>query len=319
MTGDTHTAPAAAGSNPAPAEEPFLTIRRFMIETYGQPLYRVPVDFGFGCPHRASSGSGGCAFCAEDGGRSVIITRALSLADQVRMGSEFVRERYGAGRFLAYVQAHTGTFAEPSELSARLDELVGLVPFAALSIGTRPDCLSDACLDVLADLRRRLDVWIELGVQTVHDATLARINRGHDWASSRDAILRAARRGLRVAAHLIVGLPGEGPEHFAATAEALAALPIFAVKIHNLHVIAGTRLAEEYARQPFPVLDEGDYADALIAILRRLPARVAILRINTDTPPDRLVAPRGFMGKGVFGEYVVREMRRRGVRQGDLC
>jgi radical SAM protein (TIGR01212 family) len=190
------------------------------------------------------------------------------------------------------------------------------MPFDAVSIGTRPDCLPDAALDVLADLRRRLDVWVELGVQTVHDATLARINRGHDWAASRDAVLRAAARGLRVAAHLIVGLPGEGTEHFAATTDAVAALPVFAVKIHNLHVIAGTRLAEEYARAPFPVLDERAYADALIGILSRLPPRMAIMRINTDTPPDRLVAPRWAMDKHAFREFVVAGMRRRGARQG---
>jgi radical SAM protein (TIGR01212 family) len=300
---------------------PYFTIRRFMLETYGAPLHRVPVDFGFGCPHRgaaAGSGARGCAFCAEDGGRSGIIAGAQSLAEQVRVASGFARRRYGAERFLAYVQAHTGTFADPAVLRARLDELAALLPFDAVSIGTRPDCLPDAALDVLADLRRRLDVWVELGVQTLHDATLARIHRGHDGAAARDAIRRAADRGLRVAAHLILGLPGEGPEHFRATADALAALPLFAVKLHNLHVIAGTPLAEMYAREPFPVLDERAYADALIEVLVRLPPRVAVMRIATDTPPERLLAPRWSMDKHAFRAFVVDEMRRRGLRQGAM-
>lgn len=296
---------------------PYLTIRRFMTDTYGEPLYRVPVDFGFGCPHRAVGAGGGCTFCDEDGGRSAIITGAESLGEQVRRGVDFARRRYGARRFLAYVQAHTGTFADPAVLRAKLVELTGLMPFEALSLGTRPDCLGEEALDVLVELRRRLEVWVELGVQTVHDDTLTRIHRGHDWATARDAIVRVAARGLRAAAHLIVGLPGEGMSQFAATADALAALPVFAVKIHNLHVIAGTRLAEMYAREPFAVLDERAYADALIEILRRLPPHVAIMRISTDTPADRLVAPRWAMSKGTFRDFLVAEMRRRGVRQGD--
>lgn len=298
---------------------PYFTFRRFMMETYGAPLYRVPVDFGFGCPHRGSDGAGGCTFCDAEGGRSVIIAGAGSLAEQVRHGVGFARRRYGARRFLAYVQAHTGTFADPDRLRERLDELSGLMAFDAVSLGTRPDCLSDEALDVLVDLRRRLDVWVELGVQTVHDGTLQRINRGHDWAAARGAIVRATARGLRVAAHMIIGLPGEGAEHFAATADALAALPVFAVKVHNLHVIAGTRLAEQYVREPFPVLDERGYAEALIEVLRRLPSRVAIMRINTDTPGDRLMAPRWKMTKGEFREFVIAEMRRCGARQGDRC
>jgi radical SAM protein (TIGR01212 family) len=309
----------SAVHRPAVESEPLRTLAGFMTDTYGGPLHRVPVDFGLGCPHRAPDGSGGCAFCPPDGGRAPHTAGAGSLAAQVAAGAAFARRRYGATRFIAYVQAHTGTCASAAELAERLEALLALMPFDVLCVGTRPDCLADPILDVLAGLRSRLlDVWVELGIQTVHDPTLALINRGHDWATGRAAILRVARRGLRAAAHIIVGLPGEEAEHDRVTATQLAELPLFAVKIHNLHVVRDSALADMYRQRPFPVLDERAYAARLIDILRRLPPAMAVMRINTDTPRERLIAPQWRMDKGTFRNYVVSEMRRRGVRQGDL-
>jgi radical SAM protein (TIGR01212 family) len=235
----------------------------------------------------------------------------------VEAGVAFARRRYGATRLMAYVQAFSGTFAPPERQAALYDAILQAHPFEAFSVGTRPDCLPPATLNILSALRNRVDVWVELGVQTAHDRTLRRIGRGHDWACSRDAILRLARLDIRVVAHVILGLPGEAPPDWNATADALARLPLTGVKIHNLHVIRGTALAEEFERAPFPVPDEAEYAEGLIAFLRRLPPRVAILRINTDTPADRLLAPRWRMTKGQFRDHVVAEMRRRGARQAD--
>ena len=289
-----------------------------MIDTYGGALHRVPVDFGFSCPHRAEDGSGGCAFCPPDGSRAKQTAAAGSVEEQVRAGVAFARRRYGARRFIAYVQAFTGTHGPVEEQRALYRRVLAAHPFEAIAVGTRPDCLAPAVLDLLEELRTCLDVWVELGIQTVHDATLRRIHRGHDWATGRQAILAVHARGMRAAAHVILGLPGESARDFRETAEALAALPIFAVKIHNLHIVRNTALAEEYARDPFPVLDEQEYADALIDFLRRTPSRIAVMRINTDTPASELIAPRWAMSKGQFREFVVREMQRRGVRQGDL-
>jgi radical SAM protein (TIGR01212 family) len=186
-------------------------------------------------------------------------------------------------------------------------------------VGTRPDCLPPAVLALLSGLARSLDVWVELGVQTTHDETLRRIRRGHDWATARRAVLAAHGAGLRVAVHVILGLPGEDADALRRTAERLAPLPVRAIKIHNLHVVRGASLAGEFRRRPFPVYDEREYAALLIDFLRRLPASWAIARVNTDTAPDRLIAPRWRMSKARFLEYLVDEMRRRGVRQGDLA
>jgi radical SAM protein (TIGR01212 family) len=284
----------------------------------GGTLHRVPIDTGLGCPHRREDGTGGCTFCPADGSRAGYTVGAGTVEEQIRAGIGFARKRYGATRFMAYIQAFTGTFAPASRQRALYRRVLQAFPFEAVSIGTRPDCVPESTLAVLSELQARLDVWVELGVQTVHDATLRRVNRGHDWAASRRAILALAGRGIRVAVHVILGLPGESRAHFRQTADTLAGLPIDAVKIHNLHVVRGTALAAEFRRRPFKVFDEAEYAAVLIDFLRRLPPRVAIMRINTDTPPARLVAPRWREDKGQFRARVIREMRRCRHRQGDL-
>lgn len=298
-------------------DHPFCRYSAYMAECYGEPLYRVAVDLGFGCPHRSRDGSGGCTFCAEDGGRARQIGRIEDPVVQVRAGLKFARRRYDAARFMLYIQAHTGTFAQPDRLLLEIEQLLDEGPFSALSVGTRPDCLSDKILQVLKHIASRLDVWVEVGVQTSHDGTLNLIKRGHDWHTSRDAIIRLAEAGLRPGPHVILGLPGEGPAAWNQTALRLAQVPIAAVKIHNLHVITGTQLAADYSAIPFPVLDEHGYADAVIGFLRRLPPTVPIMRLTTDTPPEMLIAPKWAMSKGQFVHYLEQQMRYRGVRQGD--
>ncbi|MGQ9661149.1 MAG: TIGR01212 family radical SAM protein [Kiritimatiellia bacterium] len=298
---------------------PFHTFRELLIRRYGEPLYRVALDLGLSCPHRRPDGSGGCTFCAADGSRARYLGNAVAIADQVLRGVEFARRRYGANRFMAYVQAFTGTFASVDEQRRLYETVLGNYTFDALSIATRPDCLPPATIALLAALKQRVDVWVEVGVQTVHDRTLERINRGHDWETSRRAILSLAQAGLHVLVHVIIGLPGESSDDFRVTAKTIGGLPVEAIKIHNLHVVRGTILAEEYAACPFPVYDEYQYAELLIDFLRHLPDRMAIARINTDTPAADLIAPRWKMDKARFRHYVATEMIRRGIRQGDLA
>lgn len=302
----------------ASALYPYYTYRRFMLDTYGEPLHRVPVDFGLGCPHRGADGRGGCTFCAADGGRALQTAGLAGIEEQVAGAVAFAQRRYQARAFMAYVQAFTGTFAPPAEQRRLYERVLNAHAFRALSVGTRPDCLPPATIELLAALRARTDVWVELGVQTVHDRTLARINRGHDWECSRRAILALREAGIRVAAHVILGLPGESDGEFVETAETLARLPLDGIKIHNLHVIRGTALAEEYSRAPFRLLAENEYAEILIAFLRRLPPRLPVIRLNTDTPAADLIAPRWRLAKGQFLEHVQRLMLSRGWRQGDL-
>ncbi len=289
-----------------------------MIDHYGAPLFRVPIDPGLGCPNRRRDGTGGCTFCAEDGGRAVQLRDAQTIRDQIDQAILFARRRYHAKRFMAYVQAYTGTFASASDQRELLVSILEEFPFDALSIGTRPDCISDETCDLLAAVNREVETWVELGVQTTHDHTLMRIQRGHDWACSRHAILRLHEEGLRVVAHVILGLPGETEADMMKTAERLAELPLDGIKIHNLHIIRGTRLEEEFREAAVSVYDESDYAELLIEFLRRLPPSLPIMRLCTDTPAEALVAPRWFMSKGEFREFIRKQMITGGWRQGDL-
>ncbi len=297
---------------------PFYKYKNYMIDRYGEPLFRVPIDFGFGCPHRGPDGIGGCTFCCEDGGRAEQTINADTVDAQVRAGIEFARSRYYARKFMAYIQAFTGTFAPASVQRKLYETLLDKYAFDALSIGTRPDCLPLSTIEFLQELANKQEVWVELGVQTTHNRTLQRINRGHDWETSRNAIMELHKAGIMVVVHLMIGLPGESVADNLQTAETIAQLPVDGIKIHNLHIIRGTELAEEYKTEPFHLYDEEEYADILIEILRRLPADMAVMRVNTDTPKERLIAPQWQMSKPVFINYVVRLMNKLAVKQGDL-
>jgi uncharacterized protein len=299
-------------------QKPVYTFKEFAREHFGGEIYKVPLDLGAGCPHRCRGGEGGCTFCPADGARAVQLGEAGSLEEQIERAVDFARRRYRAERFMAYLQTFTNTGADLSAERDLFEKIIASFPFAALSVGTRPDCLSEASLDMLAALNSKVEVWIDLGVQTVHDNSLQRVKRGHGWDESRRAIMAAAARGLHVAAHVIIGLPGEGREDFNATAAVLAELPLAGVKIHNLHVLADTQLGAEFLREPFAVFDEYDYAEHLIEFLRRLPPRLPVLRLCTDTPAGQLIAPRWEMGKGEFESMLFRQMELRELCQGDL-
>ncbi len=296
---------------------PYTTYRQFMLDRYGAQLQRVPIDLGFGCPNRERDGSGGCSFCAEDGGRAQQTLQAGGWTEQVDMAIAYARERYGAERFMGYCQAYSGTFAPTSSQRDIYAQILSHAHFDAFAIGTRPDCLDDDTIAFLKELQARTELWIELGVQTVHDRTLARLNRGHDWACSRRAIERLSAAGIACAVHVIYGLPGETEEDYHETAVALAALPIDGIKFHNLHIVKGTHLASEYLAHPFPLLDEHDYAEAVIDAIRLMPPDIPIMRLQTDTADEDLIAPRWQMKKGQFIDYVELQMRKRGVLQGD--
>ncbi|MDZ8119967.1 TIGR01212 family radical SAM protein [Pontiella agarivorans] len=295
---------------------PYLAYKDYMREHYGEPLFRVPIDFNFGCPNREADGSGGCTFCNVRGSAAVQTIGAGTVKEQMHEAIRFARNRYNAKKYMAYIQAFSATFGK-SQQPLYLD-LLDSFDFTAVSIGTRPDCLTPQAYDFLVELNRHIEVWVELGVQTVHDRTLDRINRGHDWASSETSIRKLHDLGLNVAVHAILGLPGETAEDYRQTADTLAALPIDAVKIHNLHIEKGTTLALEHALTPLPVLMEYDFAEHLMDFIRRMPPNIPIMRLTTDTLDEELIAPKWHMAKGQFRDYVVQQMTCREWKQGDL-
>jgi uncharacterized protein len=197
-------------------------------------------------------------------------------------------------------------------------DILSKFPFDSLHLGTRPDCLPASTLDYLKILSEKIDLWVELGLQTIHDKTLLRIQREHDWACSLKGIEKLKNKGLQVVSHIILGLPGETKADMIATAKAMAQLPLDGIKIHNLHVVEKTQLAVEYREQPFHLLGEIEYLELVAEFLRHLPPELPIMRINTDTPPKELVAPHWHIQKGQLRERLIRYMEMMDIRQGDL-
>lgn len=298
--------------------KPIYQFKDFALEHYGDPLFRVPVDLGRGCPHRQPSGAGGCAFCPPDGARAAQLGDAVRLEEQVERSIDFARRRYKAKRFMAYLQTYTNTWDSLKAQAEFYDRLLNIHAFDAVSIGTRPDCLPGDVLSLLEQLNDRVEVWLDLGIQSIHDKSLRRVGRGHDWKTGRQAIIDVAQRGLRPVAHLIVGLPGEDLSDYKSTAEVMAHLPLAGIKLHNLHVIKGSALAHDYSDRPFHLLTEHQYCECLIEMLRRLPSDLPIMRMTTDTPGEKLVGPRWTMSKGEFESHVMRQMCLREVFQGDM-
>jgi len=299
-------------------KKPFLSYKDYMLDVYGEALFRIPLDLGLGCPNRDEDGSGGCAFCPEDGARAQQTLNAQDIKQQVDDAIHFAKRRYGAKSFMAYIQAFTGTFASASEQRTIYSEVLSLFEHKAIAIGTRPDCLDDDTLNFLVELNEQEEVWVELGVQTANDETLEMVNRGHNWEDSKQAVLKLSALGIKVVAHVIIGFPGETTTDFQHTAEELAKLPIDGVKLHNLHIIKGTKLAEIYAEHPFKVMNEFEYAEVAMNFIRRMPAWIPIMRVCTDTDEENLIAPIWGMNKSVFLNYLTMQMTMLGYYQGEL-
>lgn len=284
---------------------------------FGCRVQRISVDAGFSCPNRDGSlDSGGCIFCGGSGSGSYGIRRDLTIAGQIEDGKEVMRRKYKAQRFMAYFQAYSNTYAPVGQLRALYAEALTVFDVVGLIIATRPDCLSGEALDYLHELAHQTYLWLELGVQSIHDRTLTLINRRHDHACSVDAIRRSKSRGLRVCAHVILGLPGETREETLAMAGELNRLGVDGVKLHLLHVMKGTRLAEMYGRGEIQLLGRDEYAGLVCDFLELLDPRILVHRLTGDGGHDNLVAPLWSLKKFEILNLIDAEMERRGTRQG---
>ncbi len=284
-----------------------------LAERFGTPPHRIPFDLGLSCPNRAD-GSGPCAFCAADGSAARHLAPGMSLAEQAARGKEYVRERYGSdGPYLAYFQAYTNTFADVDTLRSLYSEALKTADYKTLVIATRPDCLAPECIEYLAELNQRYELWIELGVQTANDETLKRIRRGHIFADVRNAVIRLDEYNIKCAAHVILGLPGETRADFLHTADEIAQLPFQAVKFHHLMVLRGTPMAKMLHDGLVKPLNEYEYAQELALFLERLPEKVAVMRLSADADAAEILAPRWWMKKGQFREMFLRYFETRGA------
>lgn len=284
---------------------------------FGCRVHRISVDAGFTCPNRDGTvGSGGCIYCGGDGSGSFGIERGLSVTGQLEDGKEIMVRKYKAARFMAYFQPYSNTYAPVEALRTLYDEALAVPDVVGLIVGTRPDCLPTDVLDLLADYHRRTYFWLELGIQSFHDRTLTLIRRGHDSATSIKAIQSARALGLRVCVHVIFGLPDESRDDMFITASLLNDLGVNGVKLHLLHVMAGTELANQYGRGEVRLLDRDDYIGLVCDFLERLDPRIFIHRLTGDGGRDHLVAPKWSLAKFEVLNAIDREMEKRGSMQG---
>jgi hypothetical protein len=296
---------------------PYLDLNNYLRRRFGERVQKITLDAGLTCPNRDGRvGVGGCLYCNARGSGTGARALGLSISQQVEEGMARLGKRYGAQKFIAYFQSFSNTYAPVEQLQALYREAMAFPPVVGLSVGTRPDCLGDEVLDLLAEINRNRLVWLELGLQSAHDATLARINRGHDVACFTAAVRRAAARGLEVVAHVILGLPGEGPEEMAATAAYLAELPVQGVKIHLLYVVKDSGLARLFAAGEYRCLKESEFVSRAVDFIEKLPPQVVIHRLTGDPHREEFLAPAWCLDKARVLRLIREEFARRGSRQG---
>ena len=302
-----------------PPDKRYNAFSHELKRVFGCKVQRISIDAGFSCPNRDGTlDTKGCIYCGGHGSGSFGILRDLGVAAQLEDGKEVMRRKYRAHKFIAYFQAYSNTYAPVEVLRTLFDEALDVSEIVGIIIATRPDCLPEDVLDYLAKLSERTYLWLELGLQTSSDSSLKFINRHHDHACSVSAIERAKSRGLRVCAHIILGLPGETREEMLAMAGELNRLGVDGVKLHLLHVMKGTRLAEMYLQGGVELLDRDSYAGLVCDLLERLDPKILIHRLTGDGGHDNLLAPLWSLKKFEILNLIDAELARRGTRQGSF-
>jgi len=290
-------------------------------EQLGVKTQKISLNAGFTCPNRDGwVGIGGCTYCNNQTFNPDYCVTEKSITQQLEEGKRFFARKYPEMKYLAYFQAYTNTYDTLDNLKAKYEEALSVPDVVGLVIGTRPDCMPDALLDYLEELNRRTFLIVEYGVESVYDATLLRINRGHTHAQTVDAITRTAARGIRIGAHLILGLPGESREAMFHEATVLSDLPLTLLKLHQLQLIKGTRMAAEYAANPadFHLFTSDEYIDLVIDFIERLRPDLVLERFVSQSPSSLLAIPGWGLKNHEFVAKVKRRLNERDAHQGRL-
>ena len=291
----------------------------FMKSQFPFKVQKISINAGFTCPNRDGSvGYGGCTYCNNQTFNPAYCRTEKSVAQQLEEGKEFFMRKYPQMKYLAYFQAYTNTYGELEDLKRKYEEALTVSDVLGIVIGTRPDCMPDSLLDYLTELSKRTYLLIEYGVESADDQTLKRINRGHTFAVSADAIRRTAERGLPVGAHVILGLPGESKESIIRQAGLMSALPITTLKLHQLQLIKGTRMAHEFDTDPsdFHLFTVDEYIDLVIDYIEHLRPDIVLERFISQSPKDLLIAPDWGLKNHEFTDKVKKRILERDAWQG---
>lgn len=298
-------------------QRPYYPLSEFLQKRFGCRVIKIPVHAGLNCPNRDGQvGRQGCIFCWNPSFSPALQDPLKSLTVQIRDGMAAIK-RPGRHKFLVYFQSYTNTYAPVAKLRTLYDTALSEPDVVGLCIATRPDCVPELVMDMLADYARRWHLWLELGLQSAQDRTLSLINRGHTRADFQDAVARSSGRGFYVCAHVILGLPGEGRREMLETADFLSSQPVHGIKIHHLQIIEGTPLAAMFRNGQLAPLEFEQYLQLVCDFLEKLRPDITIHRLMGDVLDDSLLlSPRWDLGKARVISAVEQELRFRESRQG---
>jgi hypothetical protein len=276
----------------------YYDLNSYLRSIFGCRVQKISLDAGLTCPNRDGSiATGGCIYCNSRGSGTGALQKGLSITEQILKGKESLKRRYKAKKFIAYFQSFSNTYGPYEKLKGLYKEALAIDDIVGLSVGTRPDCVDESILTLLEGYTKDYLVWIEYGIQSIHDRTLTFINRGHDVRCFKRAVEATRTRGIKICTHVILGLPFEDRRDMLATAEAVAAMGIDGIKIHLLYVIKGTGMEKLYQEGTYRCLEQDEYANLVCDFLELLPPDMVIQRLTGDPHPDELVAPEWSLRK----------------------
>ena len=298
---------------------PYNDYGTWLRQRFPYKVQKISVDAGFTCPNRDGRlGTGGCIYCNNDSFNPSYCQREKSVKQQLVEGKEFFRRKYPEMRYMAYFQAFTNTYSTLDHLKSLYEEALDVEDVVGLVIGTRPDCIDDTLLDYLTQLARQTMVTLEYGIETANDDTLILIRRGHDFQCVRDAVERTKGRGIVIGGHVILGLPGEDAEESVRQATIMSELGLDVLKIHQMQIIRGTRLAQMYAENPFHLYSPEEYSELIVRYLEHLSEDMVVERFASQSPKEMLIAPKWGLKNYELTNLIVNKMKREGRRQGSL-
>lgn len=297
--------------------KPYHSFDYMLKERFGEKIYKVALDAGMTCPNRDGTlGSRGCIFCSAGGSGDFAGSRQDSITQQIEKQAASIRQKRGVAKFIAYFQAYTNTYAPVDYLRKIYTEAISHPDIVAISIGTRPDCLDEDILQFLDELNQKKPVWVELGLQTIHETTARYIRRGYPLSCFEQAVSELRKRNLDVIVHTILGLPGESKNDILSTIEYLNHRDIQGIKLQLLHVLKGTDLAEDYLAGKFQVYSMEEYLELVIDCLEHLNPEIVIHRLTGDGSKDLLIAPLWSSAKRTVLNTLHRECKLRHAFQG---
>lgn len=272
-------------------EKRYSDYNTYLRKLFGQRVQKIAIDAGLSCPNRDTLLKKGCIYCNSKGSGSGLYSKGYSIKDQIEIGKIGMIKKYKAKKFLAYFQSFSNTYTNVSHMKDIYEQALFCDGIVGMAIGTRPDCINEEKLDLIESYIKDYLVWLEYGLQSVHDSTLKIINRGHDFKSFFNALNLTKDRGINVCAHVILGLPKESKSMMIETAKVLSDMPIDGVKIHLLYVIKGTKLDAMWQKGEYVPMNQEEYVDVICEFLEYLPKRIIIQRITADPHKEELQAP----------------------------